>query len=306
MEKVIQERHQVLSRKEMEISDITQKLSQNMERTNHMVTEFEKLKVEHVERSRISEETIGRLKEELSNLKVERSREHDKLQSLEKSLREATSLYEHARSQHSTLTEANRKFASEHNKYKETITKNHQNIEKLTKENTSINSKIAELSEKLQAKVTELVEVQKHDKLARELLHGKEQELNKTLLRAERAETKLVELERSLERLSKELDSDRQTKNAEIFALKNALKKDSDEGRERLNHELLELKSKLMSESSERHEILIRENQELRQRLEKESNELRDRKSHEEDILRGRLELVERLEKETALEQRKS
>ncbi|KAJ3103434.1 hypothetical protein HDU97_010180 [Phlyctochytrium planicorne] len=300
LEKVIQERHQVLSRKETEISDLNHRLLQNMERANHATTELEKLRLEYNEKLRAADETISRLREELSNLKVEKTRDYEKLQSLEKSHKDLSLLFEQNKVHHATLTDANRKFASEHAKFKEALAKHAHNSDRLTKENAALHAQLSDLQERLGRKSVELSEIHQQDKSVRENLSQKEHDFNKAFLRAERAESKVIDLEKHIERLSAELRGEREAKNAEIHSLKDTIRKDADEGRGRLNQELTNLKDKLLADATERHEILIRENNELRQRLERESTELRERRSHEEEILRGRLELVERLEKETS------
>ncbi|KAJ3412973.1 cytochrome c oxidase subunit 1 [Chytridiales sp. JEL 0842] len=299
IEKTLLERQQVISRKESEINELTQKLAQQVERTNHAIADFEKLKSETSERGRATEENVTKLRDELSKIKTDRAREQEQYQTLERTHKEATANLEQTKSQLQSITEANRRFASEHAKVKENVAKQNQQFDKMSKENIQLQSSLTELQEKIQRKTQELSVLQISDQGQKELIEKLKDESHKTLLRAERAETRASELERSHNRFLKEFEEEIAAKNAEISELKESLRKDYDAGKGRLSQELLELKQRMSSEFAAKEAALVRESSEAKSKLEMELADIRKRRDHEEDVLQSRLKLVERLEKET-------
>ncbi|KAJ3105907.1 Signal recognition particle [Phlyctochytrium bullatum] len=301
LERSLQECHQVVTRKEAEVAEVSQKLHIATDKISVIVAELERLRIENVEKTRIADETISRLREEISQLKIDKSREAERCLHLEKNLRDVSGLYEQARTQQNAFNETNRKYSAELTKLKETCSQQQNSIEKLNTTNTSLQSQLSDAMEKAKAKAAELAELVQKEKAMREQFNLKETEFNKVLLQAERAETRAGELQRSLDRVTKELEREREVKNADIQALKEALKHEAESSRERLNHEMAELKEKMLVEAAERHDNLLKENASLRSRLEREANDIRERRTLEEEMLRTRLDVVERLEKETAL-----
>jgi chromosome segregation ATPase len=298
MEKTIQERHQVLSRKESEIADLAHRLAQQTERATHALSDLEKLKLESNERQRSAEEKLGKLRDEITLLKAERAREHEQLQSLERSHKDTLTQLDQTKAQLQNITDANRRFAADHAKIKDSMVKQNEAAEKIAKENSHLQALLAELNEKLQRKSQEFGQRLITEQGLKDSNERLKDEGHKAILRAERAEARSSELERQNNRLIKEYEEEISAKSSEIHELKESLKKDQDAGKGRLSQELAELKQRLTAEFSSKEAGLLKENSELKARLGRELSELRSNRDHEEEVLKSRLGLVERLEKE--------
>ncbi|KAJ3196726.1 cytochrome c oxidase subunit 1 [Irineochytrium annulatum] len=284
LEQVVQERYQILSKRDIEIAELGHKLANQAERLIQTQKEAEKLRVE----GRLSEENLVKTREELAKIKSEQSREQEQTASLDRNYRELTKQFEITRSQHASLTEANKRFASEHAKFKEMIAKHNHTLEKNQRE-------IATHVTDLDRRKEEVFKLQAEVKKLKETLEEHESAAHKLLLRAERSESKLAEAERNHELSRKEHAEEKEQKAEQIAELKELMRKEA----ELAKAEVRELRERLRNEAEAKQEQLLAENGDLKKKLDMEVSDIKARKDQEERLLKNRLELVERLEKET-------
>ncbi|KAJ3228771.1 cytochrome c oxidase subunit 1 [Chytriomyces hyalinus] len=290
LEKVIQERHQTISRKESEIAEMTQRLTQANEKGKHAEHDAEKLSLELHERTRHFEETVSQLREEMSKTRAERARESEQLETLNRTYRDAVKQLDELRSQLSGANDANRRLATENTKLTESLASQTSALTVATHDLQEIRLQFNDVQEKLRRKNHDFSEVATSDTTHREKLKALEEQYHKLIILSERSETRNVEFSKSLEQ-----------KDAEISDLKETLRKTAEQSQAQLHHELSELKKKLLEEASIRYQYVAKENAELQLKLNREMAEVKEKKEHDEQMLAGQLELVERLQKETML-----
>ncbi|KAJ3410063.1 cytochrome c oxidase subunit 1 [Chytriomyces hyalinus] len=290
LEKVIQERHQTISRKESEIAEMTQRLTQANEKGKHAEHDAEKLSLELHERTRHFEETVSQLREEISKTRAERARESEQLETLNRTYRDAVKQLDELRSLLSTANDANRRLTNENTKLNESLASQTSALTVATHDLQEIRLQFNDTQEKLRRKIHDFSEVTSSDTMHREKLKALEEQYHKLVISSERSETRNAEFSKSLEQ-----------KDSEISDLKETLRKTAEQSQTQLHHELSELKKKLLEEASIRYQYVAKENAELQLKLNREMAEVKEKKDHDEQMLAGQLELVERLQKETML-----
>ncbi|KND01548.1 uncharacterized protein SPPG_03349 [Spizellomyces punctatus DAOM BR117] len=298
-EKVMQERHQTLTRKEAELAEISRKLTESTQLNISLQAEIDKGRYEANERRRIAEESATRLKEELAAIKAERVREQQQYQDLDRAHRDTFKQLETTRSQQAQLSEAHRRLVDENARLKAGLNNHSIQLTQFSQEKHVLQSQLGEAHERIAKFSQDLDSYRAEERVSKETIQRLQDEVYRLVVRAERAEVQVTELERIRTTNEREYAESRQAFQAEIVTMKTRMQKAEDEARAKLEKEVAEARRQGLADSQNERQRLLKENEELRAKLQRETADLRLLRDRDTEEIRGRLELVERLESET-------
>ncbi|TPX72929.1 hypothetical protein SpCBS45565_g00028 [Spizellomyces sp. 'palustris'] len=298
-EKVMQERHQTLTRKEAELAEISRKLTESTQQNIALQAEIDKGRYEATERRKIAEESATRLKEELGTIKAERLREQQQYQDLDRAHRDMFKQLETARSQQAQLSETHRRLVDENGRLKATLSNHSVQLTQFSQEKHVLQSQLGEAHERIAKLSQDLDSYRAEERVYKDTIQRLQDEVYRLVVRAERAEVQVTELERIRTTNEREYTESRQSFQAEIVTMKTRMEKAEDEARFKLEKEVAEARRQGLADSQDERQRLLKANDELRTKLQRETAELRLLRDRDTGEIRGRLELVERLESET-------
>ncbi|TPX39828.1 hypothetical protein SeMB42_g06228 [Synchytrium endobioticum] len=300
VQRVLQERTELLARKEAETQDLTRRIVAEQERSSRLEKDLEQARSEMETARRQHDEAMSRLKADTIQQRFALEKVGEQLQVADRANREASMNVECIRNQNKDLSEHANRLSVDVARLTGIEKQLEDALRRSVADLQTANTTIQTLQERLSQSKHEVAQMQANAISQRDILERREEDIKRSMVRIQVLETRQSELERIKVGIEKENADLKDQMLRDASDLKERMSREQDGLRGRLEREILDLRERFQMESNEARERLQRENGELLDQIARERAMHLERKDADSTELKQRLSLVERLEKETA------